>query len=168
MIKLDATNISTPVGFTGTAHPGPSTAFSCASHASQEPLTTQKTHGSSSQPDNTSNNPSSLKYWQDNGQYVFITPSNACAKGYYTTNAGETCLPNQPFDDPNAVLVREDDDQIKQFLDSNDAPQYRYSSDSELKREQQAGKEIASAFQKSQFGGGIKDNWEHIVQTNKR
>lgn len=77
-------------------------------------------------------------------------------------NVGRSNLTNHPFDDPSTVLARDDDDQIKQFLVSQDAPQYRKSSDYELKRKQEAAKAILSALQKSQFGGGIKKNWEQL------
>lgn len=64
------------------------------------------------------------------------------------------------MDDPNAVLARNDNDQIEEFLDAQDAPHYRNTSASKLKRKQQAAKDIAPAFQKSQFGGGNEEDWE--------
>lgn len=63
-------------------------------------------------------------------------------------------------DDPNMVLARDESDQIGQFLDASDAPQYQNTSDSELKHKKQAAKAIASAFQKSQFGGDVEEDWD--------
>lgn len=68
--------------------------------------------------------------------------------GYDKANMDRNNLCNRPFDDPNSLFARDDDEQSKQFLDSQNAPHYRNSSDSELKRKQESVKAIVTALQK--------------------
>lgn len=107
-----------------------------------------------------------LRYNKNGKQHVFITdcgsPHHDASKQKYMGN--DQLNQEQILDDPNTILARHDDDswsdQIEEFLSAQDAPHYRNSSDSKLMRKQQAAKAIASAFQESQFGREIEEDWE--------
>lgn len=69
------------------------------------------------------------------------------------------------WDDPNKVLIRDDNDEVNPFLKSPDAPLYKNTSDNEAKRKKNVAKEIATAFKNAQIGGDLEEDWErHLAE----
>lgn len=121
----------------------------------------QHQHDTSVVPNSNPATTGGLKYDNNGRQHVFTTEVSTEQE----ERSGYVADMERPegklrLDDPNIVLGRNEDEQIEEILDAQDAPRYRNTNDNKLKRKKQATKAIDSAFHKSQFGGGVEEDWE--------